>query len=203
VVAFRLSEWHVFLHELHAPRSDALVMVATFLLTLLVDLTVGIGVGMVLAAFLFMKRMAEVTNITIVSREFQEAGEAAAETGGAIYRREVPPGVEVYEINGPFFFGAAEKFKQTLGDVSRRPQVLIIRMRNVPAIDSTAMHALKDLIRRTRAEGTRILLSDVHSQPLIALGRSGLLDEIGEENLFGDVDAALEAARQRLQPASA
>jgi SulP family sulfate permease len=77
--------------------------------------------------------------------------------------------------------------------------VLVIRMRNVPAIDSTAMHALKDLVGRTRAEGTHVLLSDVHSQPLIALGRSGLLDAIGEENLFGDVDEALEAARQRLQ----
>ena len=203
LVAFRLSEWHVFAHELRAPRSDALVMVATFLLTLLVDLTVGIGVGMVLAAFLFMKRMAEVTNITIVRREFEESGPAQTDDRGAIYRRQVPPGVEVYEINGPFFFGAAEKFKQTLSDVSRRPKVLIIRMRNVPAIDSTAMHALQDLVRRTRAEGTQVLLSDVNSQPLIALGRSGLLDVIGEENLFGDVDAALEAARQRLQSAPA
>jgi sulfate permease, SulP family len=202
-VAYRLSEWRVFFHELRAPRSDALVMVATFLLTLLVDLTVGIGVGMVLAAFLFMKRMAEVTNITIVRREFEESGAPQADERGAIYRRQIPAGVEVYEINGPFFFGAAEKFKQTLGDVSRRPKVLIIRMRNVPAIDSTAMHALKDLVRRTRAEGTQVLLSDVNSQPLIALGRAGLLDEIGEENLFGDVDAALDAARQRLQPAPA
>jgi sulfate permease, SulP family len=203
VVAYRLSEWRVFVHELWAPRSDALVMVTTFLLTLMVDLTVGIGVGMVLAAFLFMKRMAEVTNITMVRREFEETGESRGDDQGAIYRRKIPPGVEVYEINGPFFFGAAEKFKQTLGEVSRRPKVLVIRMRNVPAIDSTAMHALKDLVRRTRSEGTQVLLSDVHSQPLIALGRSGLLDVIGEDNLFGDVDAALEAARQRLQPASA
>ena len=203
VVAYRLSEWRVFVHELRAPRSDALVMVTTFLLTLLVDLTVGIGVGMVLAAFLFMKRMAEVTNITIIRREFEESGEPHGDDQGAIYRRQIPPGVEVYEINGPFFFGAAEKFKQTLGEVSRRPKVLVIRMRNVPAIDSTAMHALKDLVRRTRKEGTHVLLSDVHSQPLIALGRSGVLDEIGEDNLFGNVDEALEAARQRLQPASA
>ncbi len=203
VVAYRLTEWRVFVHELQAPRSDALVMVTTFLLTLLVDLTVGIGVGMVLAAFLFMKRMAEVTNITIVRREFEDTGEAPGDDRGAIYRRQIPPGVEVYEINGPFFFGAAEKFKQTLSEVSRRPRVLVIRMRNVPAIDSTAMHALKDLVRRTRAEGTQVVLSDVHSQPLIALGRSGLLDEIGEDNLFGDVDQALDTIRQRLQPASA
>jgi SulP family sulfate permease len=144
--------------------------------------------------------MAEVTNITIVRREFEEGGEQQGDDKGAIYRRQIPAGVEVYEINGPFFFGAAEKFKQTLGEVSRRPKVLVIRMRNVPAIDSTAMHALKDLVRRTRSEGTHVLLSDVRSQPLVALGRSGLLDEIGESNLFGDVDQALEAARQRLQP---
>ena len=203
VVAYHLSEWRVFVHELHAPKSDALVMVTTFLLTLLVDLTVGIGVGMVLAAFLFMKRMSEVTNISVVRQEFEDAGAPAGDDQGAIYRRQIPPGVEVYEINGPFFFGAAEKFKQTLGEVSRRPRILVIRMRHVPAIDSTAMHALKDLIRRTRKQGTQVLLCDVHSQPLMALGRSGLLDEIGDDNLFGNVDDALADARRRLQPAGA
>jgi SulP family sulfate permease len=194
VVAFRLSEWRVFRSELRAPRSDALVMVITFLLTILVDLTVSIGVGMVLAAFLFMKRMAEVTNVTIVTREFDEGAQGTTDDRDAIYRRRIPEGVEVYEINGPFFFGAAEKFKDTLARVSRKPRVLIIRMRNVPAIDSTAMHALKDLVRRTRADGTLVMLSDVHSQPLVALERSGLLDEIGQERCFGDVDAAIVAA---------
>ena len=203
VVAYNLSEWRVFVLELHAPKSDALVMLTTFLLTLLVDLTVGIGVGMVLAAFLFMKRMSEVTNISVLRQEFEESGAPAGDDRGAIYRRDIPPDVEVYEINGPFFFGAAEKFKQTLGEVSRKPRILVIRMRNVPAIDSTAMHALQDLVRRTRKQGTEVLLSDVHSQPLIALGRSGLLDEIGDDNLFGNIDEALEAARQRLQPAGA
>ncbi len=198
VVAYRLSEWRVFLSELRAPRSDAIVMVSTFLLTILVDLTVAISVGMVLAAFLFMKRMAEVTNITIVTRELQDAPLKSGDDTGAIYRRAVPPGVEVYEINGPFFFGAAEKFRDTLAQVSRKPRVLIIRMRNVPAIDSTAMHALKDLIRRTRADGTVVMLSDVHSQPLIALARSGLLDEIGEDCLFGNVDEAIEVAGRRV-----
>jgi SulP family sulfate permease len=203
VVAYHLSEWRVFVSELHAPKSDALVMITTFLLTLLVDLTVGIGVGMVLAAFLFMKRMSEVTNISILREEFEETGAPSGDDQGAIYRRQIPPDVEVYEINGPFFFGAAEKFKQTLGEVSRKPRILVIRMRHVPAIDSTAMHALKDLVRRTRKQGTEVVLSDVHSQPLIALGRSGLLDEIGDENLFGNIDEALEAARQRLQPTPA
>jgi len=198
VVAYRLSEWRVFGMELRAPKSDAIVMVTTFLLTILVDLTTAISVGMVLAAFLFMKRMAEVTNVTMVTREFEEPVSAKGDDAGAIFRRKVPPGVEVYEINGPFFFGAAEKFKDTLSQVSKKPRILIIRMRNVPAIDSTAMHALRDLIRRTRRDGTVVLLSDVHSQPLIALERSELLDEIGEDHLFGNVDEALEAARVHL-----
>jgi SulP family sulfate permease len=198
VVAWRLSEWKVFVNELGAPWSDAAVMLTTFTLTIVVDLSVAIGVGMVLASFLFMRRMAEVTNVSVVSREFDDGPAGAGDESGAIYRRRIPEGVEVYEINGPFFFGAAEKFKATLDQVSRRPRVLIVRMRNVPAIDSTAMHALKELVRRTRLQGTQVLLSDVHSQPLVALQRADLLAEIGEDNLFGDVDAALEAARTRL-----
>jgi sulfate permease, SulP family len=196
-VAWRMAEWPVFKSELSAPKSDALVLLTTFLLTVLVDLTAGIGVGMVLASLLFMKRMAEVTNVTLVSRDFQDA-RPSSDDSGAIYRRRVPRDVEVYEINGPFFFGAAEKFKDTLSEISKKPKVLIVRMRNVPAIDSTAMHALRDLIRRTRRDGTVVLLSDVHSQPLIALGRSELLDEIGEDCLFGNIDEALAAARKHL-----
>jgi SulP family sulfate permease len=196
-VAYRMAEWRVFKSELSAPKSDAIVMVTTFLLTVLVDLTTGIAVGMVLAAFLFMKRMAEVTDVTVVSREVQDPRQSG-DVSGAIFRRRVPPGVEVYEINGPFFFGAAEKFKDTLAEVSRKPKVLIIRMRNVPAIDSTAMHALRDLIRRSRKDRTKVVLSEVHAQPLIALGRSELLDEIGEDSLSDNIDDALSAARAHL-----
>jgi SulP family sulfate permease len=196
-VAYRMAEWRVFKSELSAPKSDAIVMVTTFLLTVLVDLTTGIAVGMVLAAFLFMKRMAEVTNITVVSRDFQDSNQSK-DVSGAIFRRRVPPGVEVYEINGPFFFGAAEKFKDTLAEVSKKPKVLIIRMRNVPAIDSTAMHALRDLIRRTRNDRTMVLLSEVHAQPLAALEGSGLLEEVGEEHVCANVDDALAAARKHL-----
>ena len=196
-VAYRMAEWRVFKSELSAPKSDAIVMVVTFLLTALVDLTVGIGVGMVLASFLFMKRMAEVTNVTMVSQEFRDSG-PSADKSGAIYTRRIPRGVEVYEINGPFFFGAAEKFKDTLSEVSRKPKVLIIRMRNVPAIDSTAMHALRDLVRRTRRDGTVVYFSDVQAQPLLALSQSELLWEIGEESLYKDIDEALTAARAHL-----
>jgi SulP family sulfate permease len=199
LVCWRMGEWRVFVHEFRGPRSDVVVMVTTFLLTVLVDLTVAVGVGLTLAAVLFIKRMAEVTDVTAVTDELEEPGgarEAATETG-AIYRRRVPPGMEVYEINGPFFFGAAARFRDTLGQVARRPQVLVIRMRNVPVIDATGLHALTELVRRCRDEGTRVVLSEMRAQPLAAIGRSGLRDELGAGNLVDSIDAALALAPPR------
>src|SRR5690606_30615555 len=140
-----------FRAEFTAPRSDLIVLLATFVLTVVIDLTVAIQVGMVLAAFLFMRRMAEVTNVQAVSREFREDGPDPYLTDlNAAQRRSIPRGVQVYEINGPFFFGAAETFKERVSAVEGRPRVLIIRMRNVPAVDSTGLHALGELVRRSR-----------------------------------------------------
>jgi SulP family sulfate permease len=198
VVAYHMSEWRAFRAELTAPKSDVVVLVITFALTVLVDLTVAIEAGMVMAVFLFMKRMAEVTNVTALTRELEDNGDRYATDPNGVRHRAVPDGVEVYEINGPFFFGAAEMFKDTLGQIARKPKVLIIRMRNVPAIDSTGLHALKDVVHRTRRDGTLVLLSDVHTQPLVALGRSAVLDEVGEQNLFGNLDDALDRAREHL-----
>jgi SulP family sulfate permease len=199
MVAYHMSEWRTFRSVLSAPRSDVLVLLATFLLTVLVDLTVAIQVGMVLAAFLFMKRMAEVTNVQPVTREYLEDQEDPYLTDrDAARRREIPRGVEVYEINGPFFFGAAEAFKERVSFIDGAPKVLIIRMRNVPAMDSTGLHTLGALVRRSRGNGTLVLLSDVHSQPMVALGRSDLLDEIGEDAILGGLDDALLRARQHL-----
>jgi SulP family sulfate permease len=203
VVAYHMSEWRTFRTELRSPKSDVAVLLTTFVLTVLVDLTVAIEVGIVLAALLFMRRMAEVTNVSAITRELDDAGDVYATDANAVRRRVVPKGVEVYEINGPFFFGAAEQFKDTLGRVARKPKVLIIRMRNVPAIDSTGIRALADVVRRTRKEGTLVLLSDVHAQPLVALGRSDLLDEIGDDNIFGNLDDALNRARAELGEAPA
>ena len=198
VVAYHMSEWRAFVAEMSAPKSDVVVLLSTFALTILVDLTVAIEVGMVLAAFLFMRRMAEVTNVTAMELADDDEGDLYDSDPNGVRRRAVPDRVEVYEINGPFFFGAAESFKDTLGQIARKPKVLIIRMRNVPAIDSTGMHALKDLVHRTRRDGTRVLLSDVHTQPLVALSRSAVLDEIGIENVFGNLDDALNRAREEL-----
>lgn len=182
--------------ELRSPLSDVIVLVTTFGLTVLVDITVAIEVGMVLAAFLFIRRMAAVTNITAVTRELADEDENDALDPGAVARRKIPKGVEVYEINGPFFFGAAETFKETLATVAGNPRVLIIRMRHVLALDSTGMHALKEVVHRSRREGTLILLSDVHMQPLVALTGSPVLEEVGKENLFSNIDDALNRARR-------
>jgi SulP family sulfate permease len=199
VVAYHMSEWRSFVAEFTAPKSDVAVMLATFILTVLVDLTVALEVGMVLAAFLFMKRMAEVTNVSAVTRELEEEeGDLYESDANAVRRRTIPGGVQVYEINGPFFFGAAETFRDTVRITDAKPKVMIIRLRDVPAIDSTAMHALGDLHRRYKAGGTLMLLSDVHAQPLLALGRSYLLDDIGDENIFGNIDDALNRARTHL-----
>jgi SulP family sulfate permease len=193
-----MSEWRTFRSELTAPKSDVVVLVTTFALTVIVDLTVAIEVGMVLAAFLFMRRMAEVTNVSIVTRELADANGDDEEDPNSMGGRSVPPGVEVFEINGPFFFGAAEQFKDTLSQIAKKPKVLIIRMRDVPAIDATGLHALQELARRSRKEGTLLLLADVHAQPMFALVRSDILPVIGEENLFGNIDDALNRARGHL-----
>jgi SulP family sulfate permease len=193
-----MSEWRTFVAEFRAPKSDVAVLLTTFLLTVLWDLTVAIEVGMVLAAFLFMRRMAEVTNISVLTHELEDPRDDFENDPNAVRRRVVPAGVEVYEITGPFFFGAAETFRDRLGGIAVPPKVLILRMRHVPAIDSTGLHALRDLARRSRRDGTLVLLSDVHAQPVVALERSGLYDELGEENVHGNLDDALNRARAHL-----
>lgn len=190
VVAYHMSEWRTFVGEFSGPRSDIAVLLTTFLLTVLVDLSVAIEAGMVLAAFLFMKRMSEVTNISAVKNEFSDEDTPEGAEG-----LEVPDDMAVYEINGPFFFGAAEKFKETVNTISAPPRVLVLVMRNVPAIDSTGVHALRGLIRRARGEGTRVLVTGVHAQPMVVLARTGFLDEIGDDNLFGTAAEAIEAGR--------
>lgn len=199
VVSFHMSQWRTFLAELHSPKSDVVVLLTTFALTVIVDLTVAISVGMVLASFLFIRRMAEVTNVRILTNEVNdESAEAEAADAAERRRLNIPRGVEVYEINGPFFFGAAEMFKDALSRIAGNPKVLIIRMRDVLALDSTGMHALRDVVLRSRKDGTAVLLADVHMQPLVALTGSPLLDDIGADSLCATLDDALGRARMLL-----
>jgi SulP family sulfate permease len=195
LVAYQMSEWRLFRSELRGPREDAAVLVSTFLLTVIVDLTVAIAVGMVLAAFLFMKRMAETTNISAVTRELRQDGDDTTYgEPGAISLRSVPDRVEVFEISGAFFFGAAEAFKEALGQIAGRPWVIIIRMRDVALIDSSGLHALTEVVRRFRRDRTVVLLAEVHAQPLAVIEASELFAEMGED-LFMNIDDALDRAR--------
>ena len=213
VVAYNMSEWHLFVKLLRSPRSDIAVLVSTFLLTVLIDLTVAIQVGMVLAAFLFMRRMAAVTQVGFVTEALQDADIDDAELQRAdpqaISKREVPSGVEVFEINGPFFFGAADKFKDALRLVENPPRVLILRMRNVPAVDATGLRALEDVVEKSKKEGTTVILAGIRRQPLAALRRTPLVNKIGKNNIFRNIDHALQRAREVLglppaaQPAAA
>jgi SulP family sulfate permease len=198
VVSYNMSECRRFKAEFTAPQSDILVLLTTFLLTVLVDLTVAVEVGMVLAAFLFMKRMAEVTNVSLLSSEFEDQDDRDLRGADAVAVRQVPLEVDVYEIDGPFFFGAAESFKTAIASVARKPEVFIIRMRRVPAIDSTGLAALRDVVHRSRKEGTLVILAEVHSQPVVAITNSVFFKELGEANMTGSLDEALSRARMHL-----
>jgi len=198
IVSWNMSEIDHFRSLLKAPRSDILVLLTTFGLTVLADLTVAVGVGMVLASILFMKRMSEVTNVGAIQREFDEGGSAEAEDVNSLAMRQVPLGVEVYEINGPFFFGVADRLNDTLRHLELPPKVFILRMRRVPAVDATGMHALDEFYQKCKRQGTQLLLAGIHAQPMFALTQYGLLDKIGEENLFENIDDALARARTLL-----
>ena len=198
IVAWNMSETHLFIKMFRGPKSDILVLVSTFLLTVLVDLTVAIQVGVVLAALLFMRRMAEVTQVGYVTRMLNQDEEEDPDDPLSINRRKVPAGVEVFEVSGPFFFGAVDKFKNAISAVEDTPRILILRLRHVLSLDATAMQALESVYARSRREQTTLVLSGVHAQPLIVLERSGLLEKIGADNIHGNIDDALNRARSLL-----
>ena len=193
IVAYHMSEWRSFRSELKGPRSDVIVLLTTFALTILVDLTVAVQVGLVLAAFLFMRRMSEVTNVAEIGENFADP-ESDTGTFSTGRTAPLPKGVQLYAIDGPFFFGAADKFREAIGQVSNAPRVLILVMRRVPAIDSTGINALRNVIGRFQKDGTRVILVGPRTQPLEAMDRAGLLGAIGKENVVPDLDAAIALA---------
>ncbi|MEI6093733.1 MAG: SulP family inorganic anion transporter, partial [bacterium] len=174
IVAWDMSELHVFARMFHAPKSDLAVLLLTFLLTVFADLTVAVQFGMVLASVLFMKRMSDVTKMSrrtaLMSDPQIQQGDVDPD---ATSKRLIPKGVEVYEINGPFFFGVADKFSDEIGRVEATPKVIIIRMRYVPAIDATGIFALESFILRSRKVGTEIVLSGVKRTPKRTLIKMG------------------------------
>lgn len=197
VVACHMGEWQLFARLMRCPRSDVAVLLATFSLTLFIDLTVAIQVGMLLSVVLFMRRMAETTQVEKMTDLLKDEEETPGDPL-SMSLRKVPAGVEVYEVAGPFFFGAADKFKQALGRVSGRPKVLILRLRHVPIIDATGLEALEILYKKSRRGGTRLLLSGVCPAVRHVMVRSGFIQRIGRNNVCGDIDSALKRAANGL-----
>jgi SulP family sulfate permease len=200
IVSYNMSEIEKFKHLLSAPRSDVLVLLTTFLLTVLIDLTTAVEAGIVLAALLFMRRMTEVTSINPLSweQEAESSISAVPESADpdALASRIVPAGVEVYEINGPFFFGVADRLKGVLDLFEKPPRVFILRMRHVPAVDATGLYALDVFASRCRKKGTVMVLSGVQAGPMGAMEKIGFDNAVGRENICADIDAALQRAAQ-------
>jgi SulP family sulfate permease len=188
IVCYNMSEWRNFLFLMKAPRSDVVVLLTTFALTVVVDLTAAVEVGMVLAAFLFMKRMADMTTVDAATRDSGDE-EAGAKSGGRTALAP-PPGVEVYRVSGPLFFGAADKLGEVLSQISDPPRVFILRLGDVPIVDATGLHALRETQRRCRRLGTSLLLCGLRPQPLALLRSTGVIGEFDAWTADDDLAAA-------------
>ena len=204
VVAYNMSEWQLFVKLLRSPKSDIAVLLITFLLTVLVDLTVAIEVGVVLASFLFMRRMVDVTQVRSITKfmnedERSDLSDNPLDDPNAIAARKVPMGVEVFEINGPFFFGAADKFRDTMRGIQKPPKVLILRMRHVPTIDATGLRALEDTVEKAKKDGITVLLSAANARLMKRLNNAGITEQIGKENILPEIDEALLRAEEILK----
>jgi len=193
VVAYNMSEWHSFRAVLKGPRNDVAVLLIVFLLTILVDLTVAIEIGIVLAAFLFMRQMIQATGVNALSDKEEAGNEYFGST-------PIPPGVEVFEITGPLFFGAAWKFKDAMRLIEKPPKVLIIRMGQVPVIDATGIKVIGEVYRESKQRHTKLLLSEINStQVMEALKDARMLFAIGKANVTGSFTQALERSQILLE----
>ncbi|MBQ8463615.1 MAG: sulfate permease [Prevotella sp.] len=195
VVSYGMSGWRSFLALMRNPKSDITVLLLTFFLTIIFDLTVAIEVGIICACLLFMKRMSETTDVKAIYDEIDLNEDADMERGN-LEHLTIPKGVEVYEINGPYFFGAGNRFEDLMGRYGNRPKVRIIRMRKVPFIDSTGLHNLENLCRMSQKEGITIVLSGVNEKVEAVLNRNGFQKLLGEENICNHIDLALARSKE-------
>lgn len=195
VVSYGMSGWRSFVALMRNPKSDITVLVLTFLLTIIFDLTIAIEVGLVCACLLFMKRMSETTDVKVIFDEIDLNEDADMEKGNLIHL-SIPKDVEVYEINGPYFFGAGNRFEDIMARYGQRPKVRIIRMRKVPFIDSTGLHNLENLCLMSQKEGITIVLSGVVPKVEAVLKRNGFTELLGEKNICNHIDLALQRARE-------
>ncbi len=192
IVSYNMSQWRTFKSLMKNPKSDVSVLLVTFFLTVIFDLTIAIEIGLLIAMFLFMKRVAETTHVSVTTDEIDLSDE------GEIYHEEeklnLPKGVEVYEIDGPFFFGVANKFDDIMNRMGDKPNIRIIRMRRVPFMDSTGLHNLESLIRMSQSENIHIILSGVNENVHKVLTKSGVEDCLGADNVCSNINEAVEKA---------
>ena len=192
VVSYNMSEWRSFRAILRNPKSDIIVLLVTFFLTVIFDLTVAIEVGVIIACLLCMKRMAETTNVSVLSDEIDPM--ADTDVKGNLDHLIIPEGVKVYEINGPYFFGIGNKFEEMMGDMGGRAKVRIIRMRRVPFIDSTGVHNLSNMCKMCKQMGVKVVLSGVNPDVMRVLRNAHMDDLVGRENICSHISQALSRA---------
>ena len=196
VVSYGMSGWRSFLALMNNPKSDVTVLLITFFLTIIFDLTVAIEVGLIIACLLFMRRMSETTDVKVISDEINPDEEYSSLELGNLEHLTIPKGVEVYEINGPYFFGAGNRFEEIMATFGDRPKVRVIRMRKVPFVDSTGIHNLTNLCLMSKKEGIQIVLSGVTQKVDAQLTKAGFQDIVGTENICSHIDLALARARE-------
>ncbi len=196
VVSYNMSEWRSFKAILKNPKSDIIVLLVTFFLTVIFDLTIAIEVGVLIACLLCMKRMAETTNVSVLSDEIDP--NADSDVQGNLDHLTIPEGVKVYEINGPYFFGIGNKFEEMMGDMGGRAKVRIIRMRKVPFIDSTGVHNLSNMCKMCSQMGVKVVLSGVNPKVMKVIEDAGMDDVVGKENICSHINLALQRAEQIL-----
>ncbi len=194
IVSYNMSEWRTFKALLKNPKSDVTVLLITFFLTIIFDLTIAIEAGLVIACILFMRRVMETTEISVIKDEIDPNDELDI----AVCEEHliIPAGVEVYEINGPYFFGIATKFEETMAQLGDRPKVRIIRMRKVPFIDSTGIHNLTSLCKMSQKEKITIVLSGVNEKVHKTLEKSGFYELLGKQNICPNINVALDRAKE-------
>lgn len=193
IVSYGMSGWRSFLALMKNPKSDVTVLLITFFLTIIFDLTVAIEVGLIIACLLFMKRVSEITDVKAVTDEINEESDMIKDNAEHL---TIPEGVEVYEINGPYFFGAGNKFEEVMATFGDRPKVRIIRMRKVPFVDSTGIHNLTNLCEMSHNEGIEVVLSGVCEKVHKQLEKARFYDILGNKNICSHINLALERAKE-------
>jgi SulP family sulfate permease len=198
VVSYGMSGWRSCLAMLKNPKSDITVLLLTFFLTIIFDLTIAIEVGLVCACLLFMRRMSETSDVSVIYNEIDISEDADMQAGN-LENLTIPKDVEVYEINGPYFFGAGNRAEEMMQRFGNDPKVRIIRMRKVPFIDSTGLHNLENLCLMSKKENVQIVLSGVNPKVEAVLVKNGFVELLGRENICNHIDIALARAKEIIE----